>query len=483
MRKAGILMPVASLPSRYGIGDFGNEAYEFVDIIKEMGVCVWQILPLGPLGYGNSPYQAYSSYAGDELYISLEKLKEEGLIKRTVKPFRALKKRIDYEAVRAYKESCLREAFKNFKEDEAYRKFCSMEWVYPYAVFLTLKKANHLICWNEWPKEQQDWIKDRKYDLTDRQEEIAYEMFVQYLFFCQWMKLKAYANENGIEIMGDLPIYVGIDSLDVWANQDCFLLDDKSRPTFIAGVPPDYFSETGQRWGNPIYDWNAVEETGFNFWTERLSYSSRLYDILRIDHFRAFDTYWKIPAACETAKDGEWVEAPGYALFDTILEELPDIRIVVEDLGDLRPEVLELRDYYGFSGMKVVQFTFDDNETNNDFPDRENMIIYTGTHDNQTVYGWYLTQTEEKRMAIKKFMKRKGYRRDHIAHQFIQYTLNSIAGLAVIPVQDMLCLDDDGRLNTPGTLGSPNWEWRMTDFEGLYAVAEEIRLMICRSGR
>lgn len=476
-------MPVASLPSKYGIGDFGKEAHEFVNILEEMGVRIWQILPLNPLGYGNSPYQAYSSYAGDELYISLDKLKEEGLIKSGIEPFHEQEKLIAYEEVRVYKQKYLQEAFQNFKENEEYLAFISMKWVYQYAVFLTLKKANNLICWNEWPKEQQDWIKDKKCDLTDKKDAIAYEMFVQYMFYRQWMELKAYANEKGIEIMGDLPIYVGIDSLDVWANQDYFLLDDKSRPTFIAGVPPDYFSATGQRWGNPIYDWDYMEETEFKFWIERLSYSSKLYDVLRIDHFRAFDTYWKIPASCETAVEGEWVEAPGYALFDKIHGELPEIQIVVEDLGDLRPEVLELRDHYSLSGMKVVQFTFDDNETNNDFPDRENMIIYTGTHDNQTVYGWYLAQSEEKRAAMKKFMKKKGYRRDHIAHQFVQYTFDSIANLAIVPVQDILCLDDCGRLNTPGVLGSPNWEWRMTDFEGLYGAVDEVRLMIYRSGR
>jgi len=388
MRDAGVLLPVSALPSRHGIGDFGKSSYEFVKKLKESGVKIWQILPLNPLGFGNSPYQPYSSYAGDELYISLELLKEEGLI-REIKDFRKDETRIDYQAVRSFKEGYLREAFDAFRPTEDYDEFRRRDWVYKYAVFITLKKANNLRCWNEWPKEQREWIRDRKFNIEPYKNEIRYEIFLQYIFYKQWMALKKSANQAGIKIMGDIPIYVGIDSLDVWDNQECFLLDLECRPAFIAGVPPDYFSESGQRWGNPIYNWEFIKTRGFDLWVNRLSYAGELFDIVRIDHFRGFDTYWKIPASCPTAVEGEWVEAPGYELFEILSEKLPDVEIVAEDLGDLRPEVLKLRDHFGLKGMKVVQFTFDPNEKNNNFQDRENMIIYTGTHDNQTIRGWY----------------------------------------------------------------------------------------------
>lgn len=482
MRDAGVLVPVSAMPSRHGIGDFGKSSYEFVEKLKESGVKIWQILPLNPLGFGNSPYQPYSSYAGDELYISLELLKEEGLIKE-IEDFRKEETRIDYQAVRTFKEGYLKEAFKAFEPTEDYNEFRRRDWVYKYAVFITLKKANSLRCWNEWPKEQQEWIRDRKYDISPYENEIRYEMFLQYIFYKQWMALKKFANQAGIKIMGDVPIYVGIDSLDVWDNQECFLLDLESRPAFIAGVPPDYFSEFGQRWGNPIYNWEFIKIRGFDFWINRLSYSGELFDIVRIDHFRGFDTYWKIPASCPTAVEGEWVEAPGYELFELLSEKLPDVEIVAEDLGDLRPEVLKLRDHFGLKGMKVVQFTFDPNEKNNNFEDRENMIIYTGTHDNQTIRGWYESQKLLRRLAIRLYLWRKGYRQKMISHKFIAYALDSIAAMAVLPLQDIMGIGDEGRINTPGTLGSPNWEWKLADFRELDRNLPQLKKMVVASGR
>lgn len=482
MRKTGVLLPVASLPSNYGIGDFGSFAYEFIDISVEMGMKIWQILPLNPLGYGNSPYQPYSSFAGDELYISLEKLQEKGLLKEIPAPFHKEATSIDYSEVRAYKEPSLKEAFHNFVKDKEYEQFASMEWVKQYAVFITLKKANGLKCWNEWKAEHQTWIIDQKLDLTPFEEAIAYEKFVQYMFYCQWKELKDYANEKGIEIMGDVPFYVGIDSLDVWANQKCFLLD-KSRPIYIAGVPPDYFSEVGQRWGNPIYNWEYLEETNFKFWLSRIGYNKNLYDIIRIDHFRAFDTYWKIPASCETAIEGEWIEAPGYALFDALYKEMPDIEIVAEDLGDMRPEVYELRDHYHLKGMKIFQFTMDVAEENNDFEDRENMIIYTGTHDNQTMMGWFEAQEEEYQEEIIENLEKLGYDQEKIIDRFDSYVLDSIADWAILPVQDILGLSDEARLNTPGTTGSPNWEWKLENFSELRKRMIPIHQMIIESKR
>lgn len=461
MKKVGILMPVASLPSNHGVGDFGEYSYEFIDLMSEAGMNVWQILPLNPLGFGNSPYQPYSSYAGDELYISLDFLVRDGLLDE-VKPYHKNKKRIDYIRVRNYKNKYLKQAFRKFQPNDAYHSFIKQDWVYEYAVYLTLKKRNHLICWNEWPVEQQNWILDRQYDLSHLNEDISYEMFVQFEFYKQWMDLKKYANQKGIEIMGDIPIYVGIDSLDVWSNQKCFLLGADNKPSFVAGVPPDYFSKTGQRWGNPIYDWDYIKDTNFAFWINRLSYCNKMFDIVRIDHFRAFDTYWKIPASCPTAEVGEWVEAPGYALFDEVFRQIKDINIVVEDLGDLRPEVLELRDHYNFKGMRIVQFNFNPDEEENSIYDHvEHLILYTGTHDNQTMRGWYKEQPAHIKKRVRKNLKRYGCSIGPISWKFVEFTYKQNSYMSIVPMQDIIDLGDEGRINTPGTLGSPNWEWRM----------------------
>ena len=472
---AGILMPVASLPSEDGAGSLGREAYSLIDFLSDTGFRIWQVLPMNPLGYGNSPYQAYSSYAGDELYIDLDLLEEDGLLtgEREKLPCTG---RIDYQKAREYKLPYLKEVFKAFREQEKekteFDAFCREEWVRPYAVFITLKKNNGMRCWNEWPAEQRDWILDQKYDLSSLEEEICFEMFLQYLFRKQWLALKAYANSREILIMGDMPFYVGIDSLDVWKDRESFLLDDDGRTVFIAGVPPDYFSVTGQRWGNPIYNWERIEKTGFRFWIDRLRYSASLYDIIRIDHFRAFDTYWKIPATCETAVEGEWIEAPGYTLFDRLLEEMPDIWIVAEDLGDLRPEVLQLRDAYDLPGMDIAEFTLLDPKI------RKNQVIYTGTHDNQTVVGWYKNLDPDEREKVDRRLKREGTREKSVSYRMLHYVLNSAADYAIIPMMDLLELDDSARLNTPGTVGSPNWEWQMKDLDALELHRAGIKRLI-----
>ena len=483
-RMAGVLMPVASLPSDDGAGSFGEEAYKFVKTLAQTGVKIWQILPLNPLGFGNSPYQPYSSFAGDELYIDIGLLEKEGYLQQKRKPFgkKGTDDHIAYDRVRAYKEPYLKEAYRNFwkkeSEQQGFQKFRKMDWVYPYAVFIALKKQNDQRCWNEWPKEQQDWILDRKYDISHLEEEIQYQMFLQYMFFLQWNRLKKYANKNGVRIMGDIPFYVGIDSLDVWQCREDFLLDEDGRPWFIAGVPPDYFSETGQRWGNPIYDWENLEKNNFHFWVKRLKYSCKLYDIIRIDHFRAFDTYWKIPAACETAVDGEWVEAPGYRVFDRVLEELPDIQIVAEDLGDLRDEVLELRDYYHFIGMNIAEFSLLSVEGV-----KEHQLIYTGTHDNQTVAGWYRDLDEKERKKVRRKLMRFGMPWESVSSKMVRFVYRSRACMAIVPLMDILELDDAARLNTPGTVGSPNWEWRLTDLDRLRRYQRRMRKMIQSSGR
>ena len=481
MRKAGILLPVASLPSDYGIGDFGPKAYEFVRYIKATGFKIWQILPLNPLGFGNSPYQPYSSKAMDEIYISLELLQKDGLIGETT-CFNSNVDEIDYEAVRTFKTKYLKEAFNNFKADKGYEEFIKQDWVYEYAVFLTLKKANDNKLWIDWPKSDKLWIKNHKRSLKKYQKDIEYEMFVQYIVYKQWMDLRSFTNKLKIQILGDIPIYVGIDSLDVWSYQKGFLLDRDGRPKFIAGVPPDYFSATGQRWGNPIYYWKQLEKDGFEFWLDRLNYSSKLFDIIRIDHFRAFDTYWKIDASCETAIDGKWVEAPGYKLFDKIYETYPDIQIIAEDLGDLRPEVLVLRDHYGLKGMRVVEYSFDPYEPKN-MPDVENLVAYTGTHDNELLSQWLSYKDEDYLKTMRSFFKKKRLNYDNDLDNILQYTLSSKAEIAIIPMGDLLGLEAKCRINTPGTVGNPNWQWKMVDFKAFLDKSALIKHMIKRSKR
>lgn len=480
MRKAGILIPIASLPSKYGIGDFGPTSYEFVDLIEKTGFKIWQILPLNPLGYGNSPYQSLSSKAMDELYISLEILEEDGLIKKS-KKFNARADKIDYESVRKFKEPYLQEAYSNFEKNEDYYKFIQQDWVEEYATFVSLKKNNDLKCWNEWSEVDKKWIKTR-HELSDLiQDEVEYRMFLQFVLYEQWMKLRKYANSKGIEMIGDIPIYVGIDSLDVWANQDSFELDDDGRPTFIAGVPPDGFSAEGQRWGNPIYDWDKLKENGFKFWLDRLSYNAKLFDTIRIDHFRAFDTYWKIPASCPTAIDGEWIEAPGYELFDTIYETYPNIKIVAEDLGDLRPQVLELRDHFKLMGMRIVQHSFD---PVNEMPmDQENLLAYTGTHDNESLRVWYSHHGEDYKRKIRRFFKKNGLNHPKMSLNMIQYTLNSKSRLVVLPMVDILNKNDSCRINFPGTVGNPNWQWKLKDYEEYIERIELLKSMIKKGNR
>ena len=467
-RIAGILMPLASLPSDEGIGCLGADSYHFVDLLEAMGIRVWQLLPLTPLGYGNSPYQPFASCAGDPLYISLSQLVRDGLLPADEIPAPgACGGRIDYDAVRREKEPLLRIACDRFLEtsadDPSFRAFCSRDWVYPYAVFLALKRRNGLRPWTEWPKEQRDWIIDRKYDLEPLDGEIRRGAAEQFLFFRQWQALRRYANGKGIRVMGDLPFYVGLDSLEAWSRREDFLLDADGHPSFIAGVPPDYFNAEGQRWGNPIYNWAHMEADGFSFWMDRLRGSGELYDILRIDHFRAFDTYWKIPAESPTAVVGEWVQAPGRALFQKISRELPDLEIVAEDLGgDLTPGVHALRDDFGLMGMNVADFTLMSGEK-----PKKHQLAYTGTHDNQTARGFYESMPPEEQAKFRFALRRYGSAREPISKKMLRYVFFSDADMVIVPLADILNLGDEARLNTPGSVGSPNWEWRLTDWKGV----------------
>lgn len=465
MRQTGILLPLTSIPGEMGVGELGTNAFAWLDILAENQITIWQILPLNPTGYGNSPYQPYSSFAGDEIFISLEELYKEGLLKEVPPQFGKGSDRVYYEEVRDYKEIYLREAFQNFEQTEDYTVFAEQEWVQQYSVFRAFKKANGGVCWLEWPDEQKYWPEKQGMDLSSYKEEIEYQKFLQYQFLKQWMAVKTYAAEKQIRIMGDVPFYVGLDSVDVWAGKENFLLGADGKPTFIAGVPPDYFSETGQRWGNPIYDWEYLKKQGFSFWVNRIGYNQKLFDIIRIDHFRAFDTYWKIPVSCPTAVEGNWIEAPGYEVMDTLLTEIPGLSLVAEDLGDLRPEVLALKEHYHFKGMKIVEFGInaDGKYACDTLPDIENVIVYTGTHDNATIKEWYEDLSVAKRRKVRRWLTKLGFKQGSVTERLISYTLSAKAEYAIVPMADFLGEGRNARMNTPGTVGSPNWEWRMRD--------------------
>ena len=468
MKKAGILWPLASLNGSHGIGDFGKASYDFIDISKKAGFDMWQILPLNPLGFGNSPYQPYSSYAGDEIYISLDMLYDDGLLEEKVAHLEQ-KDRVDYNYVRDFKGKYLKKAYLKFKEknlenSEAYKKFLEFDFVYDYAVFLTLKKANKLIAWNEWPSEQKNWIIDKKLDLKAFEDQINYEIFIQYTFFDQWMKLKSYANKNGIKIIGDVPFYVGLDSLDVWQNQKYFEITEEGKPILIAGVPPDAFSDKGQRWGNPIYKWSEIEKDDFKFWIDRLRYNAKLYDIVRLDHFRAFDTYWQIDAKNDTAIIGEWIPAPGYKLFDIIEKELKDVEFIAEDLGTMMPGVYKLRDHYDLKGMVIIQENLRPWE-NHFIEATANSAAYPGTHDNKTLYQWYGELDKTQQESIKDYFKTLGINHGDIREDFFDYVMGMESEYVIISLADILGIGQEARINEPATLSDKNWSFKLKNLD------------------
>lgn len=468
MKKAGILWPLASLNGSHGIGDFGKASYDFIDISKKAGFDMWQILPLNPLGFGNSPYQPYSSYAGDEIYISLDMLYDDGLLEEKVACLEQ-KDRVDYNYVRDFKGKYLKKAYLKFKEknlenSEAYKKFLEFDFVYDYAVFLTLKKANKLIAWNEWPSEQKNWIIDKKLELKAFEDQINYEIFIQYTFFDQWMKLKSYANKNGIKIIGDVPFYVGLDSLDVWQNQKYFEITEEGKPLLIAGVPPDAFSDKGQRWGNPIYKWSEIEKDDFKFWIDRLRYNAKLYDIVRLDHFRAFDTYWQIDAKNDTAIIGEWIPAPGYKLFDIIEKELKDVEFIAEDLGTMMPGVYKLRDHYDLKGMVIIQENLRPWE-NHFIEATANSAAYPGTHDNKTLFQWYGELDKTQQESIKDYFKTLGINHGDIREDFFDYVMGMESEYVIISLADILGIGQEARINEPATLSDKNWSFKLKNLD------------------
>ncbi len=448
-RTAGVLMPVSSFEGTLGIGDFGQSAYDWINQLADTGATIWQILPLNPVGYGNSPYQTYSSFAGDEIYISIEILFQSLGLEYDFEPERGTT--IHYDSVRDRKKFALLRAFEVFEKNDAYASFLevSKPWLDEYVEFIALKKHNDNASWLDWT------------EFETLEENLEYERFVQFVFYEQWMDLKAYANSLGIIVVGDIPIYLGHDSAEVYHHRDQFLLNPDGSAAWVAGVPPDHFSDEGQHWGNPLYDWDAMAKDNYSLWIERLRWNQLMFDVIRIDHFRAFDTYWAIPGTSDTARIGEWRLGPRHAFFDCMYENIEDLNLVVEDLGDLRPEVLELRDDYNLMGMTIIQFNIKPNELKRDASMGTNVLVYTGTHDNQPIQGWVQDLTPGNHLKISANLRDLGINERTLWKQLCSYTLSLNADWAILPMQDLMGMGDETRINSPGTIGSPNWEWKL----------------------
>lgn len=492
-RRAGILLHPTSLPSKYGIGDFGKEAFEFIDYLKEAGQTIWQILPLNPVGFGYSPYQSPSAFAGNPLLISIDdlierKLLDEGEVKIKLPAF-AGNTAVEFEKVIAFKTDLLKKAFKNFKAQleidgnlkADFEKFLAKEsyWLDDYALFAAIKIRNddkYLAEWDEKIKQRDKKTLEKiSGELSD---EILRTKFEQYIFDVQWQKIHAYANERGVQIMGDMPIFVSADSADVWANQKLFKVDEDVKPEKVAGVPPDYFSATGQLWGNPLYDWDAMKKDKYNWWKLRFKKLYELVDIVRIDHFRGFESYWSVDGDAETAIDGEWLRGPGKPFFDIIKKEIGDAQIVAEDLGIITDSVDALRQDCGFPGMKVLHFELHFNEDGRiGFVAPENSITYTGTHDNNTTVGWFMEDVDNLTKAtIAKVIGADIRRPDDVCQKLIEFAYASDSRFVMVPMQDVLKLDSKSRMNTPGTVGT-NWGWRLKPDYKLEAESGKLKAL------
>ena len=481
MRSSGVLMHISSLPSPYGIGTMGKEARKFADFLEKSGQKYWQILPICPTSYGDSPYQSFSSFAGNPYFIDLEYLCKEKLLKKAECesfPWGKKADKVDYGVMYESRYKLLKIAFERFlrAEPDDFEAFCEKEadWLSDYALFMALKDANGGNAWFSWEKD----LKMRKPEAlaearSTYAKDIRFYQMLQYLFFKQWWELKAYVNEKGIEIIGDVPIYVAGDSADVWANPEEFYLDEDLNPIDVAGCPPDAFSEDGQLWGNPLFRWDVMKKNGYTWWTKRIAAMSKLYDIVRIDHFRGFDSYYAIPAKDKTAKNGEWRKGPGMDLFHTLEQKLGRLNIIVEDLGFLTPSVLKLVADSGFPGMKVIQFAFDSREGSNYLPHTytEHCVVYTGTHDNDTLLGWMKPAPKESVKFAKEYLnltKEEGYN-----WGMMRGAWSSVGELAVVPMQDLIGLGSEARMNTPSTLGG-NWQWRATSDQITVKLAKRL---------
>lgn len=461
-RASGILMHISSLPGPYGIGTLGENAKNFVDFLVDTGQTYWQLLPVGPTSFGDSPYQSFSTFAGNPYFIDLDILKKDGLlIEEELYPLNENvdPNYVDYGRIYYERFNILKSAFNRFDiESKDYKEFTQIEsfWLEDYAVFMSLKNSHDGQSWTTWEDEYKNRNKDalEKF-ISENQNEINFYKFLQYLFYKQWNELKDYANGKNIDLIGDIPIYVAEDSSDVWANKDLFILDE------VGGVPPDDFSADGQLWGNPVYDWKANKAEEYKWWIERIRSSFKLFDMIRIDHFRGFDAFWSIPLGSENAAPGKWVDGPGYDLFKKIKQELGDLPIIAEDLGFMTEGVYELRKQTGYPGMKIIQFAFNPEMNSEHIPHNHttDYVVYPGTHDNETITGWFKSVdpiTLQRAVEYANLTGEEGYN-----WGIIRICMSSVADTAVFQLQDILDLDNSARMNTPNTLGT-NWKWRAT---------------------
>ena len=498
-RGCGMLLPVASLPSKYGIGAFSKEAYEFVDKLVKAGQQYWQILPLGPTGYGDSPYQAFGAFAGNPYFIDLEQLIEAGLLTEEecqMVDFGSDDRDIDYGKIYENRFPLLKKAFLRWEEqqkkagldEKEIRKYLKKQLraeTRDYCFYMALKNQFGGKSFSEWDKDirtrEDDALKHYKKELG---EEIAFYEFQQMIFEKQWKALKTYANERGIRIIGDIPIYVASDSADSWAHPELFQFDEDCRPTAVAGCPPDAFSATGQLWGNPLYRWDYHKKTGYSWWMDRMEYSFELYDVVRVDHFRGFDEYYSIPYGDETAVNGHWEKGPGMDLFNTVKEKLGELDIIAEDLGFLTESVFQLLKDSGYPGMKVLQFAFDPSEDSDylTYKYQRNCVVYTGTHDNDTTAGWFEKLSDGDKEVALRYMNSFYTPKEEQHWDLIALAMRSTADTCIIPVQDFLGLGSEARINMPSTLGD-NWKWRMTKGAFSEELKEKIRRMTKLYGR
>ena len=495
MRYAGILLPISSLPSPYGIGTFSKSARQVVDQLEAAGQHYWQILPLGPTGYGDSPYQSFSAFAGNPYFIDLDALIEEGLLKKsevdTVDFGQVDETKVDYYKLYTNRFTVLKLACgrSRFDQTKDYQKFFSEneDWLLDYALFMAVKNANNGKSFQEWPlelrKRDPETLRKAKETYSG---EIRFYCFLQYMFASQWSSLKKYANDHGIEIIGDIPIYVSPDSSDFWAHPEMFQVDEDGRPKAVAGCPPDAFSADGQLWGNPLYDWSYHEKTNFSWWKRRIDHCLKLYDVVRVDHFRGFDEYYSIPYGSVNAVNGKWMPGPGMKLFRALAEnpKVTSKSIIAEDLGLLTPSVIQLVKDSGFPGMKVIEFAFDSRDSGNYLPYNypHNSIVYTGTHDNQTLYAWYDELSDDDRKLADDYLGLADVPRKEKTWQFIRLAMESVSDTCVIPMQDYLNLDSWARMNHPSTTGG-NWCWRLRKDEFSDELASKIRRLTKISGR
>jgi len=471
-RTSGILIHPSSLPGKHGIGTLGEDVYKFIDFLEETNQKLWQVLPLGPTGFGDSPYQCFSTFAGNPLLISFDelikdKILEEDLIEKQDFP----KDKIDYGMVYNHKYNVLKKAFTKFKEKnlfktDDYKSFEkeNQKWLNDYVLFMSLKEHFNGKAWSFWPddikfREKEALLKYNK----ELDENIKFQKFMQFVFFKQWNKVKTLANKKNIKIIGDLPIFVSMDSSDAWAKSEEFYFDSKKNPNKIAGVPPDYFSKTGQLWGNPLYNWNKMKENKFSWWIDRFKSVCKLFDYVRVDHFRGFSAYWAVPYGSKTAENGAWEKAYGDELFSTVFKKLGKLPLLAEDLGLITDDVIALRDKYKFPGMKILQFAFDSDEESSTFLPHQfekNFLAYTGTHDNDTIVGWFNKAKEKDKNFVKDYLNLDNF--NNIEWAFIRTLFASVADIAIIPMQDFLGLGSEARLNTPGLgAGNTNWQWKL----------------------